>query len=74
MFLTEFILVSVMLAYVSDRYKARAIPVASVCLLSVVGYAMFLGSTPFFFSICPTQVLIAKQHQHPSTHLMVHFT
>jgi len=54
-FLREFILVTVMLAYYSDRYKTRAIPIVVVSLLAVAGYATFLGSSPSFLSICLTR-------------------
>ncbi|KDR77102.1 hypothetical protein GALMADRAFT_428725 [Galerina marginata CBS 339.88] len=37
--------VSLIVAYLSDRYKTRAIPLASVLLLSVAGYATYLAST-----------------------------
>jgi len=55
--LTKIILVTVMLAYFSDRYKTRVIPLVSVCLLSVVGYAAFLGSLPSYFLICLTKYI-----------------
>jgi MFS family permease len=42
--------VTVMLAYFSDRYKTRAIPIVVVSLLAVAGYATFLASTAKYTS------------------------
>lgn len=45
------VLVTVMLAYLSDRYKTRAIPLISVCLIAVAGYSTYLGSSSFPFFV-----------------------
>lgn len=37
--------VTVILAYLSDRFKTRAVPLVCVCLLSVAGYSTYLAST-----------------------------
>ncbi|KAH9476723.1 putative transporter [Psilocybe cubensis] len=37
--------VTLVVAYTSDRLKSRAIPLCSVCLIGIAGYAMYLGTT-----------------------------
>ena len=56
----EICLVTMILAYLSDRYKTRAIPLISVSLLSVAGYSTYLGSFSCPYHIYQPEKLVLK--------------